>query len=52
MALLEKLPEEHTDFIFSLHWDGSFWPLALVAIGSVAAVVAVLVYRRRRHKNR
>ena len=52
MAQPEKLPEAHTDFIVSLHWDGSVWPLALVAIGAVAAVIAVLLYRHRRRNNR
>jgi LPXTG-motif cell wall-anchored protein len=52
MAQLRKLPEAHTDFIVSLHWDGSIWPLVLVAIGAVAAVIAVLLYRRRRRNDR
>ena len=52
MAQIQKLPEAHTDFIVSLHWDGSVWPLALVAIGAVAAVIAALAYRRRRRNDR
>ena len=51
MAQLQKLPEAHTDFIISLHWDGSVWALALVAVGAVAAVIAVVLYRRRRRNN-
>ena len=38
-------PDAHTDFIVSLHWDGSIWPLVVIAIGAVAVVIAVLPYR-------
>ena len=48
MPHLQKLPEAHTDFIVSLQWDGSAWPLAVAAIVAVAAFVGRLLYRRRR----
>jgi LPXTG-motif cell wall-anchored protein len=52
MAQLQKLPEQHTDLIVSLHWDGSIWSLVLFAIGAVGAVIAVLLHRRRRRHDR
>ena len=52
MAQLLKVPESHTDFIISLRWDGSVWLLALVAIGVVATVIGVLLYRGRRRNDR
>ena len=38
----------HTDFIFSLRWENVDWPFLLIALVTAAAVVAVLLYVRRR----
>jgi LPXTG-motif cell wall-anchored protein len=48
MAQVQKLPEAHTDLILSVQWDGSVWVLVLLGLAGVAAVIAVLMYRRRR----
>jgi LPXTG-motif cell wall-anchored protein len=52
MAQLQKLPESHTDLIVSLRWESITWPWTLVAIGAIAGIVAVLLYRRRRRNDR
>jgi cell division protein FtsW (lipid II flippase) len=45
---LQKLPETHTDFIVSVQWDDGVWAWVLLGLVGVAAVIAVLRYRRRR----
>ena len=41
------LPEAHTDFIFSLHWESIDLLYLLLALAGVAAVAALLYARRR-----
>ena len=48
MPKLQKLPEAHTDFAFSLHWEGVDWPFLLLALAGAAVVAVVLLYLRRR----
>jgi len=48
MSQVQKLPDAHTDFIFSLRWDGVDWPFLLIALVGAAAVVVALLYVRRR----
>jgi|1186.fasta_scaffold348706_1 cell division protein FtsW (lipid II flippase) len=48
MGQAQKLPDAHTDFILSVQWDGIVWASVLLGLVGVAAVIAVLRYRRRR----
>jgi cell division protein FtsW (lipid II flippase) len=53
MAQVQKLPnaQAHTDFVFSVSWEGGhIWVLILLALAGVAASTVLLVYRRRRRK--
>ena len=48
MSQVQTLPDVHTDFIFSLRWEGVDWPFLLIALVGAAAFVVVLLYVRRR----
>jgi cell division protein FtsW (lipid II flippase) len=48
MAQVQNVPEAHTDFILSVTWDGTVCALVLLGLAGLAAVIAVLLYRRRR----
>jgi GAF domain-containing protein len=53
MAQIQKLPDAqaHTDFVFSVSWEGShIWVLILLALAVAAAIAAALLYRRSRRK--
>jgi LPXTG-motif cell wall-anchored protein len=50
--LIAELADVHTDLIVSFRWDDSAWLVLLAGVGAVAAVIAAVLYRRRRRNGR